>query len=168
MIDPRVPESKSDFFQTPNIERLAAAGMRFTQAYAAHCNCSPSRAALQTGRSPAALHMTDIVDRNSGPTYVGNKLNPPRHVSELSPEELTLPELLKAYDPDYRTAHFGKWHLGRGNSPNAHGYDASDGATMNREGSLKVNMPDDPKQIFGITRRAIDFMQAQVKAGHPF
>ena len=64
--DPSVPESRSDFFKTPNIESLAASGMRFTKAYAAHPNCSPSRASIQTGRSPAALHLTDIVDRNPG------------------------------------------------------------------------------------------------------
>ena len=45
MMDPLVPESKSDFFKTPNLERLAAAGMRFAQGYASHPNCSPSRAA---------------------------------------------------------------------------------------------------------------------------
>ena len=66
--DPSVPESQSDFFKTPNIESLAASGIRFTRAYAAHPNCSPSRASIQTGRSPAALHLTDIVDRNPGIT----------------------------------------------------------------------------------------------------
>src|SRR5260221_10437615 len=60
-MDPLVPESSSDFFKTPNIERLATAGLRFSEAYASHCNCSPSRASLQTGRSPAALHITDII-----------------------------------------------------------------------------------------------------------
>ena len=54
LYDPQHPLSKSDFFQTPNLERLIAQGMRFTQAYSAHPNSSPSRAALLTGRSPAA------------------------------------------------------------------------------------------------------------------
>jgi hypothetical protein len=83
-MDPSVPDSKSDFFQTPNIERLATGGMRFCQAYASHCNCSPSRAALLTGRSPTALHLTDIVDRDSGPFYTGNYLTPPDHATKLS------------------------------------------------------------------------------------
>jgi len=167
MIDPLVPESKSDFFKTPNIERLAASGMRFSQGYASHCNCSPSRAALQTGRSPAALHLTDIVERNNGPTYVGNKLIPPQHISALPESEETIPKLLKAHDASYRAAHFGKWHL-RGGGPAAVGYDESDGPTGNREGGLPANLPDDPKKTFSTTRKAIAFMQEQTKARHPF
>ncbi len=166
-MDPLVPDSKSDFFKTPNIERLAAAGMRFSQGYASHCNCSPSRGALQTGRSPAALHLTDIIERNAGPEYVGNKLIPPHHVSALPAAEQTIPELLKAKNPAYRAAHFGKWHLA-GGGPAQFGYDESDGPTGNREGSVKVNLPDDPKKIFSTTREAIAFLQKQVQAGHPF
>jgi arylsulfatase A-like enzyme len=165
MMDPRVPESRSDFFQTPSLERLAAAGMRFTDAYASHCNCSPSRAALLTGRSPAALHLTDIIDRNNGPDYVGNVLIPPHHITDLSSDDHTIPELLKAFDPSYRAAHLGKWHLACG-GPEKHGLDVSDGATSNANG--KGRLPDNPKKIFGITRRAIEFMNAQVRAGHPF
>lgn len=167
MMDPLVPESKSDFFKTPNIERLASSGMRFSQAYASHCNCSPSRASLQTGRSPAALHLTDIIERNAGPEYMGNKLIPPHHVSALPANEKTIPELLKAHDPAYRAGHFGKWHLA-GGGPANFSYDESDGPTMNRAGSVPANLPDDPKKIFSTTRKAIAFMQEQVKSGHPF
>ena len=167
LMDPLVTESKSDFFKTPNIEKLAAAGMRFSQAYASHCNCSPSRAALQTGRSPAALHLTDIIERNGGPTYEGNKLIPPHHVSALPAEEQTIPQLLKQHDSTYRAGHFGKWHLAAG-GPARFGYDESDGPTGNRPGSVPANLPDDPKKTFSITRRAIAFMQEQVQAGHPF
>jgi arylsulfatase A-like enzyme len=167
MMDPRVPESKSDFFKTPNIERMASGGMRFCQGYASHCNCSPSRAALLTGRSPAALHITDIVERLGGPNYVGNKLIPPQHDTALSSNDRTIPEILKAFDPAYRTAHFGKWHLA-GGGPAKHGFDESDGPTGNGEGNRKKNLPDDPKQIFGITRRAIDFIDEEAREGHPF
>ena len=82
-MDPAVPDSKSDFFRTPNLEKLAAMGTRFTQGYSAHPNCSPSRAAVLTGRSPAALHFTDICGRNSGGLYVGNKIIPPQHINAL-------------------------------------------------------------------------------------
>jgi arylsulfatase A-like enzyme len=167
MMDPLVPESKSDFFKTPNIERLAASGMRFTQAYASHCNCSPSRAALQTGRSPAALHLTDIIERQDGPNYEGNKLIPPHHASALPATDKTIPQLLREHDAAYRAAHFGKWHLAAG-GPEKFGYDESDGPTGNREGGMRTNLPDDPKKTFSITRKAIGFMQEQVKAGHPF
>ena len=166
-MDPLVPESKSDFFQTPNIERLAASGMRFAQGYASHCNCSPSRASLQTGRSPAALHLTDIIERNGGPGYVGNKLIPPRHISALPPVATTIPELLKAHDSNYRAAHFGKWHLA-GGGPEKFGYDVSDGATGNAEGSARGNLPDDPKKTFSTTRKAVAFLQEQARTGHPF
>lgn len=166
-MDPDVPESKSDFFKTSNIERMAAAGMRFSQAYASHCNCSPSRAALLTGRSPAALHLTDIIERLDGPNYNGNKMIPPQHVTGLSTENRTIPELLKGFDPAYRTAHFGKWHLA-GGGPANHGFDVSDGATTNAEGNRKKNLPDDPKQIFGVTRRSIEFLQKEAAEGHPF
>jgi len=165
MMDPKVPESKSDFFQTPNLEKMAAEGMRFTEAYAAHPNCSPSRAALLTGRSPAALHLTDIIERNSGPDYVGNPLIPPHHVSEISADDPTIAQLLKAADPSYRTALLGKWHLA-GGGPAEHGFDVSDGDTNNGDGRGKL--PDNPKKIFGITRRAVNFMDTQVKTGQPF
>ena len=57
-MDPGIPDSASDYYETPNIDRLAMDGMRFTDAYSAAPVCSPTRAALQTGRSPAQLQMT--------------------------------------------------------------------------------------------------------------
>ena len=165
--DPKVPDSKSDFHRTPNIERLAAAGMRFTQGYSAHPNCSPSRAALLTGRSPAALHFTDICNRNSGGLYEGNRLLPPQHINALPEEEQTIPELLKATHPEYTAAHFGKWHL-NGGGPEAHGFDAGDGSTGNGEGGKKDNLPKDPKRCFSITERAIDWMKEQSAVEKPF
>jgi len=167
LVDPEHPDSRSDFFRTPHMEELADAGMRFTRAYAAHPNCSPSRAALLTGLSPAALHLTDIIERNTGPSYRGNRLLPPRHRTALPEAVETLPELLKRAHPEYRAAHFGKWHLG-GGGPRAHGFDAGDGATENADGNRPENLPDDPKQAFGITRRAIRWLEARVRAGEPF
>jgi arylsulfatase A-like enzyme len=165
--DPQIKQSKSDFFHTPNMQRIAAAGMRFTQAYSAHTNCSPSRAALLTGISPAALHFSDIVDRNAGKYYIGNRLTPPTHVNNLDSETVTIPERLKAHNSAYMTAHFGKWHL-NGGGPQAHGFDAGDGATGNREGGLKTNLPDDPKRAFSITRSSVNWMKEQVSHGSPF
>ena len=165
--DPRIRQSKSDFFQTPNMQRIADAGMRFTQAYSAHTNCSPSRAALLTGISPAALHFSDIVDRNAGNYYVGNRLIPPAHVNHLDSDTQTIAERLKAHNSAYVTAHFGKWHL-NGGGPRAHGFDAGDGATGNREGGLKTNLPDDPKRAYSITRSSVNWMNEQVAQGKPF
>ncbi len=164
-IDPDVPESKSDFFETPNLERLAESGIRFTQAYSSHANCSPSRAALLSGRSPAALHFTDIVGRNSGPFYVGNPMIPATHINDMPTAELTIPELLKQHNPAYAAAHFGKWHL-NGGGPASHGFDASDGATGNGAGDTGSTV--DPKQVFGIAQRGNDWMVNQVLEGKPF
>ena len=165
--DPRIRQSKSDFFQTPNMQRIADAGMRFTQAYSAHTNCSPSRAALLTGISPAALHFSDIVDRNAGNYYIGNRLIPPAHVNDLDRDTQTIPERLKAHNPAYATAHFGKWHL-NGGGPQAHGFDAGDGATGNREGGLTSNLPNDPKRAYSITRSSVNWMNKQVSQDRPF
>lgn len=165
--DPRHPDSASDFFKTPHLERLAARGMRFTQGYSAAPNCSPSRASLLTGRSPAALHFTDICGRNGGPLYEGNRMIPPQHINELPQKEKTIPELLKRGKTKYSTAHFGKWHLS-GGGPEDHGFDVSDGATGNKEGSQKSNLPNDPKRCFSITERSIAWMNEQAGEGIPF
>ena len=173
LYDPQHPDSRSDYFQTPSIDRLAQSGMRFTQAYAAHPNCAPSRAAIQTGRSPAALHFTDNPGRKVGKSaradslYLGNKVIPPHQISDLPLGEMTIPELLKANNPSYRAAHFGKWHL-KGGGPSAHGYDASNRDPSGAKLRLEKNLPDDPKRAFSMTQRAIAWMKEQAVGGHPF
>jgi arylsulfatase A-like enzyme len=168
-MDPSVPESASDFVRTPRLERLAAAGMRFARAYAPHPNCSPSRASLLTGVSPAALGFTDVPRPRAKyeAFYQGNRLLPPEDVRELDAARVTLPELIKAAHPEYRAAHFGKWHLGAG-GPEAHGFDQSDGDTGNDEGSAGGIVSKDPKRCFSVTRRSIAWMRRQVDEGRPF
>jgi arylsulfatase A-like enzyme len=96
----------SDFIETPNIDRLALGGIRFTQAYAACTVCSPSRAALLTGQSPARLHLTDFIPGHP----IGNTpMRIPEWTQVLKHEHRTLAELLKPHG--YATAHLGKWHL---------------------------------------------------------
>lgn len=164
-MDKNITFSASDFVRTPNLERLASSGVVFTNGYAAHPNCSPTRASIQTGKTPAQLKITDIVDRHNGPFFQGNKLVPPFHRYGLAKEETTYAELIKSNFLEYRTAHFGKWHLAAG-GPQEHGYDASDGETTNREGNQ--NIVGNPKDIFGITNRGVSWMKEQVKSGHPF
>lgn len=163
--DKKIKDSKSDYMNTPNLEKLAARGVCFSNGYAPHPNCSPSRLSILTGKSPAQLKMTDIIGRNSGSHYKGNILNPPKHINAIPNEEMTIAEWIKKKNSNYRTAHFGKWHLG-GGGPKKHGFDGGDGSTSNREGNGKD--PEDPKQIFGIVTRGNRWMEEQVKASKPF
>ena len=163
-MDDAVPGSKSAYVRTPNLEKLAAAGMRFADFYAASPRCTPSRAAIFTGKSPAQLYMTFIGEgkKDSG-TDVNGRVIPPLASMELPAGETTIADLLKR--PGYATAHFGKWHVGRV-SPAQHGFDESDGATSNG-GPENVANPH-PKQLYGMTERGMDFMARQVKVGKPF
>lgn len=164
-MDAQVSASASDFFQMPNLERLGKRSVIFSNGYAPHPNCSPSRASLLTGKSPAQLHLTDIIERHTGPLFEGNFLIPPEHIDQLPSEEMTIAEWIKEHRSEYKAAHFGKWHLGNG-GPEQHGFDASDGPTSNAEGA--GNPPEDPKQIYGITERGINWMEQQVQEGAPF
>jgi len=163
-MDDAVPASKSADVSTPSLETLAQGGMRFANFYAASPRCTPSRAAIFTGKSPAALHMTFVGEGKADNRGAANgKVIPPDCSIELPTGETTIAEFLKANG--YATAHFGKWHVGRAD-PSLHGFDESDGPT-NNGGPENVPNPH-PKQLFGMTERGIDFMSRQVKAGKPF
>lgn len=151
-------ESKSDFYQTPNLQKLMEQGMVFSQAYAPASLCTPSRAGILTGKTPAELHMTTP---GGGRAKDYQKLIAPNHIKDLPESEITIAEQLKK--AGYATAHFGKWHLGR-ISPGEHGFDEHDGATGNESSGTT----DNPKDIFGITERACAFMEKQSKASKPF
>jgi arylsulfatase A len=93
---------------TPNLDRLASQGVRFTSAYCAQPICSPSRAALLTGKSPARLHLTNFLPgRSDAPSQ---KLIQPVIEGQLPLEEVTIAELLRG--AGYVTGCIGKWHLG--------------------------------------------------------
>jgi arylsulfatase A-like enzyme len=113
------------FHETPHIDRLAAAGMRFTTAYAACTVCSPTRAALLTGQYPARLHLTDWIPGHVRPFA---RLKVPDWTMHLPADTFTLASLFKA--GGYRTASVGKWHLGGPSSyPQKHGFDVNVGGT---------------------------------------
>ncbi len=113
----------SAFYQTPHIDRLAKEGARFTDAYAACAVCSPTRAAVLTGKYPARLLLTDWLP--SGRWNPKAKLREGRFLRGLPVEEVTLAEALR--ESGYRTANIGKWHLGGGpfSMPEHHGFDVN-------------------------------------------
>jgi len=101
----------STFYDTPNLDRLAREGMKFTQAYAACPVCSPTRAALLTGRWPQRTRVTDYIGAAQPERWTRNtKLLPAPYATQLALEETTLAEVLKG--AGYATMHAGKWHLG--------------------------------------------------------
>jgi arylsulfatase A len=155
---PDVAGSKGDIFHTPNLEKLAAQGMRFSSAYAPASVCSPTRISIQTGKSPAQLHWT-----KAAPAVPGRKLIEPRLIKDLSKDEVTIGELLKR--AGYATAHYGKWHIS-GGGPGAHGYDEHDGDTGN-ENAFKFTDPN-PVDIFGMAERAAKFMEKSKRENKPF
>jgi arylsulfatase A-like enzyme len=116
----------STFYETPNIDRLAALGMRFTNAYAAAPVCSPTRASILTGKYPARLHLTDFLSgRADRPSQ---KLLRPKALQYLPLEEVTIAKALKPLG--YASASIGKWHLGREPYyPEKHGFDVNIGGT---------------------------------------
>ena len=115
----------NDVVETPHIDRLAAEGVRFTSAYASCTVCSPTRAALLTGKNPTTLNITDWIPGHQasrgGPTP-GQKFIVPSFNLQLPHEEITIAEMLRANG--YRTASIGKWHLGgEGYLPTEQGFD---------------------------------------------
>ena len=113
----------SKFYKTPNIDRLAAEGVRFTDAYAACAVCSPTRASILTGKYPARLLLTNWLP--AGRWDPNARLYEGRFLRSLPPEEITLAEALR--NKGYSTAHIGKWHLGGPpfSLPEHHGFDVN-------------------------------------------
>ncbi len=110
----------SKFHRTPHLDKLAAAGLRFTDAYASCPVCSPTRAALLTGKYPARLHLTTFLPGRAD--RPDQRLLHPVIRQQLPLEEVTLAEKLKA--AGYVTGHVGKWHLGgEGFGPDRQGFD---------------------------------------------
>ncbi|MCR9197334.1 MAG: sulfatase [Planctomycetaceae bacterium] len=110
------------FYETPNIDRLAASGMRFTNGYAANPVCSPTRYSLMTGRYPSRVDATNFFSGARSGRFKPAPLN-----NRMPLEEVTVAELLK--DKGYTTYFAGKWHLGPEEAwyPQAQGFDINVG-----------------------------------------
>ena len=156
-IKPDDLRTRSDYYLTPNMERLARMGMRFTQGYSPAASCCPTRRALQTGQFPAR-HEYNADRKGWTDTYR---------------EQLNIPRMLKAADDHYVTAHFGKWdHRYDEISPSKQGYDFSDGYTGNGTGGSKGSggpaPTPDPKRIDTITDKALHLIDRNHHRKKPF
>lgn len=100
----------SEFYDTPNLDRLAGQGIRFTDAYSAHPVCSPTRAAIMTGKDPVRVGITDWIPGMETERAENPQLVPPEDIHNMPLEELTVAEAFQ--EAGYRTFFAGKWHLG--------------------------------------------------------
>jgi len=113
----------SEFYETPNLDRLATEGMTFTDAYASCPVCSPTRASCLTGRYPARIGVTQFI----GGHTVGKLQDVPYHHA-LPLNEVTSASVLR--EAGYQTWHVGKWHLGSERiGPDKHGFDVNIGGS---------------------------------------
>ena len=173
-MDPRNPLSRSNYIESPNIEKLASEGMVFSNAYAPAPLCTPTRRSIQFGMTPA---------RQKG-TEFESQFNPAPHLS--------IAQMLKKIDDEYVAAHFGKWGeviVGTRQNPESEkpglpdrlGYDFSDGKTGNKTGiyysrndtanyhrNFVCEPYGDPKLTFSVTKRACAFIENQKATGKPF
>lgn len=113
--------------EAPEIDAFAKTATRFTQAYAAAAICSPTRASILTGKSPARLGIT-IWHEGALRKVTDRAMIPASSEDHLPHEEVTLAE--KLHDAGYKTLHVGKWHLGTtAHGPESQGFDVSVGGT---------------------------------------
>ncbi|MGB1873954.1 MAG: sulfatase [Akkermansiaceae bacterium] len=117
----------STLHETPNIDRIAQEGMRFTEGYSTCQVCSPSRASILTGKYPVNHGITDYIGAPVGTAWKRNdKILPSEYKRHLGHEETTLAEALAA--GGYKTFFAGKWHLGsEGSHPEDHGFEINKG-----------------------------------------
>ena len=117
----------STFYESPNIDRIAKSGMRFTQGYAACQVCSPSRASIMLGKYPARHGITDWIGAPEGAAWKRNtKLLPAKYNHALPADDVSLAEAFR--EGGYRTFFAGKWHLGgEGSFPEDHGFEINVG-----------------------------------------
>jgi arylsulfatase A-like enzyme len=167
----------SQYYETPNMERLAARGIVFTDAYAANPLCSPTRASILTGKYPARLGITTpschLPPLPDAPLYP-ERAAPHREVLEphsrrfLPLEEYTLAEALR--DAGYKTGFFGKWHLGRPEKywPQTQGFDVNVGGGMwpgppSYHSPYRIStLPDGPEGEYitdRLTDEALDYLE---------
>ena len=163
-MDPRVSESRSEYLETPNMNRIMNEGIRFTSGYSPAPLCTPTRRSILCGTTTARS---------------GTEFRSPW----VPADHMTIPKALNRANPDYRCAHFGKWGEQMISTPEECGYHASDGMTGNGTGGMpntlgvKGSHDDGPphfidnkdaKRTPSMTDRAIAFIKEQAEAKKPF
>lgn len=158
----------SDLYETPHLDRLAAQGMKFTDAYAACTVCSPTRASIMTGQYPARLRLTDFIAGQHRPWA---KLQIPNWQKGLPHGEITLAEALSTQG--YRTGMVGKWHLERPahkpeDGPERHGFEVVHQRPPGTRGfflpSTIATSTGHPYLTDYLTDRAVEFIQESSKS----
>jgi arylsulfatase A-like enzyme len=150
----------SKYYESPNIDKLASQGMRFTNGYAAAPNCQPSRAALMTGQYEprTGVYTVGSIDRFDWET---RPLRPVDNVTSLPKEKVTIADALK--QAGYATAMFGKWHLGKGEyHPSKRGFDEaieSSGRHFDFKTDPPVEYPKGEYLADFLTDKSIDFIK---------
>lgn len=151
----------SQFYETPNIDRLAKQGMRFTDGYTCGPNCQPTRAALMSGQymPRTGVYTVGGIDRFN---WQSRPLRPVDNVTRLPLEKTTLAQSLKA--AGYATGMFGKWHLGNDGDyhPGKRGFDEaieSSGVHFDFKTEPAVVYPKGQYLADFLTDRALDFIR---------
>jgi len=151
----------SKYYKTPNIDQLAAGGLRFTHGYTCGPNCQPTRAALMTGQygPRTGVYTVGGIDRFD---WKSRPLRPVDNVQALPLERKTVADVMKA--AGYATALFGKWHLGQGaeHHPSARGFGeaiVSMGKHFDFATQPKVDYPKGTYLADFLTDKAISFIE---------
>jgi arylsulfatase A-like enzyme len=158
----------STYYETPNIDRLAREGARFTDGYTCGPNCQPTRAALMSGQYGPRTGVYTVGNINRF-NWRSRPLRPAANVVKLAPEKVTFAEALK--QAGYATGHFGKWHLGQDptHHPLAQGFDesiVSMGKHFNFNTTPKAEHPKGEYLADFLTDKSIDFIKRH--KGGPF
>ncbi|WP_148232042.1 sulfatase [Maribacter sp. HTCC2170] len=156
----------SEYYETPNIDILAKAGMIFTNGYAAASNCAPSRASLMTGKW-TPRHGIYTVNSSERGKSKDRKIIPSTNTSTLSKESMVLPEVLQLNN--YKTIHAGKWHLSE--SPLDYGFDINIGGGHNGHpksyyppyGNVKLRSPNKEYLTDLIARQTIEVLNKTIE-----
>ena len=171
----------STFYETPNIDRIAKEGMKFTRGYASCQVCSPSRASILTGKYPTNHGITQYIGGPSGKAHRSKGRHdshlPPEYERNLRASEITLAEAMR--DAGYKTFFAGKWHLGsKGSWPTDHGFEINKGGfdsggprggffSPYKNPNLEDGKPGESLTI-RLGQETADFIESQKESKQPF